>query len=170
MAFCIVFVGKTKSGKTTEAINCALSFELREIWANDVRKEFAYRKNKKIKAFHGSSSGWLKLLAKADYRGSRRVFICDEAGDYFPHGSQYAEVTKPIRGKRFNGNVYLIVFHELQEIPQYVLRFTDIIVVKKSRGTPSAIAKKYENYPEVIEAWNRANNSDNPFYTEYVRL
>lgn len=170
MALCYVFVGKTQSGKTTEAIALAESFGLREIWANDVRREYAYRMNKKIRPFHGSSENWIKLIGLHDFQGSRRVFICDEAGDYFPHGSQYAELTKPVRGKRFNGNVYIIVFHELQEVPQYVLRFTDCIVIKKSRGTPTAIAKKYENYPDVIEAWNEANDSDNPYFQKYVWL
>lgn len=170
MAHCIVFVGKTQTGKTTEAIQTAEEYGLRQIWANDVRKEYKYRVNKKITCFHGSSDKWLELLNIHDFRGSRRVFISDEAGDYFPHGSKYAPVTKPIRGKRFNGNVYIVIFHDLQEVPQYVLRFADFIVVKKSRGTPDAIAKKYENYPDVIAAWNEAENSTNPYFSKWIRL
>lgn len=168
MAICALFIGRPRTGKTTEAIKYAECFGLRQIWANDVRREYKYRINKKITTFHGSSDGWLKLLNLHDFKGSRRVFISDEAGDYFPHGSKYAPVTKPVRGKAFNGNVYIIVFHSLSEVPDYVLRFTDVICLKKSRGNPNTIAKKYEAYPEVFDAFLKVNNDPDPYAMEWV--
>lgn len=158
MSICALFIGKPETGKTTEAIKFIKTFGLSRVYAYDCRREYKYRTDKKIIPFHGSSDNWLKLLNVCDVRGCGYGFISDEAGDYTPHGSKYAPLTKPVRGKRFNANVYVFVYHSLTEVPDYVLRFTDLIVLKKSRGNPSTIAKKYEAYPEIIEAFNRVNS------------
>ena len=168
MAHVWTIVGGPETGKTTEALKIVHDYDLRENWAYDVMREYKYRVDHKIRCFRGQPEGWFKLLELHDFKGSQRSFISDECGDYFNHGNKFAPITAPMRHKRHNGNIYINVFHELSEVPAYVRRFTNYYLIKKSAGTPATIGKTFENYPEVIEAWNFVNSSKNPF--EQVRV
>lgn len=165
MSLLIGLVGKKHTGKTTYAVKCIKSFPLKHIFVNDKQHDPIFAREKTISKFYGPSDDYIKLINKYAYKNARCGFILEEAATFLQHGNNNPRVTDPLLSARHHANIYICNFHALQQIPEYIMFYLDYIVVKKSAGQPSAIRKKFENYPEVIEAWYKVNASSDRFAT-----
>jgi len=169
MSLGYIIVGKKFTGKTTSALKIVDIYEL-PAHAYDVRKEEKYRKHKNVTRFWGDEDEWVDHLIEHDYKACCITFITDEAGDVFEHVTKNKRAKKAFRGGRFNGNIYIFIFHDLTEIPKYVLRFCNYLWIKKSDGEDDEIRKKYRSRPEIYEGWKYVNASTNPHCTIEIEL
>lgn len=175
MGVVILIVGKPETGKTTAAIELAENFlkksRIRTIFANDRQKEHKYRINKKIQLYRGDHEGWERLLLNTNNKAFCTCFICDEAGDYFLKSLGKQSSKEPMRGKRFNGNIYLINFHDISEIPSYVWRFADYISVGKTSGDSiNKLAKELTGKEHIIKAWERVTKHGDYWNRELIKI
>jgi len=168
MSLCIVNVADTERGKTTRAIEIAKGLKLNNIIVNDKQHEYKYRIEKSITKYYGSNEGYISLLNKYDVKGAKTAFIIEEAASLLPHGGQNSAVTTPILSKRFNGNVYILNFHALQQVPEYIMHYVDLFVIGYCAGNTPALKRKYMNYPHILEAWQKMQKPPKPWSALYV--
>lgn len=170
----IISIGARKTGKTTFAVELAKFFlgkkSIRETVVNDVQREHKYRNTKGIRCFYGDKDAYLDEIAKYNYKGSFRLFIVEEAVKILQHGSNNERAVDAVLSCRFNGNIFILNFHSLRQVPDYLLDYTDKFYIRKSRGNVNRLSIKYENYPEVLKAWQKANASTNRFEAIKVDL
>lgn len=175
MALGYINLGATETGKTTGAIDLAEEFlkksRIRTIFANDKQKEEKYRINKNIQLYQGSQEGWERLLFNTNEKAFCTFFIVDEAGDWYPKSMGKASVKEPPRAKRFNGNVYCFNFHDVNEVPIHVWRFSDFVIVRKTTGDDlKKLRNSLSGKQHIVDAWVRAMNSRDPYYSETLRI
>lgn len=175
MSLVILNVGATKTGKTTRAIDKAENFlqksRIRAIFANDRQKEYKYRINKKVQLHRGSHAQWDNILLNTNDKAFTVCFICDEAGDYLLKSLGKQITKEPMRGKRFNGNVYIINFHAFNEIPSYVWRFADYIMISKTtEDTEKQMRAALTGKEHIVEAWLRCMKHPTRWYDEQLEI
>lgn len=170
MSLCILNVGDAYTGKTTWAINFAKKMGLPTI-ANDPQTEEKYRKNKWIKVHRGSPDEFIQdIIVGYNFKASCHTIIIDESGDIFSNvGVGKLDVKKPFRARRFNGNIYILNFHDLIEIPDYVIRFTDYFNIGWCGADPNKVKKKYEAYPHIYQTWLKVLQQKNLYERKMVR-
>lgn len=166
MSICLLNIGQTHSGKTTRTIQIASALNLKKTLVNDIQHESKYRQSSWITKFYGNDKEYTDLIQRVVHT----TIILEDAVSYLPHGANNVGITRPIAKKRFSGNAFIINFHALRQVPEYIMDYVDYMYIGKSRGNIKNIEKKFENYPEIIEAWYQVNKSKNPYAFIEVKL
>lgn len=160
----IVNIGYKHTGKTTRAIAKLMEFHKRfgmTIIVNDVQNEEKYRTNKAIKKFKGTFDGYRKVIKYYDQQAAKVCVIAEECGFWFNHSVPDHVVVSATGSARFNGNVYMFNFHALGQVPDWLLNNVDYVWIGYCKGRLDRLSKKYGDYPEILEAWERAVESYN---------
>jgi hypothetical protein len=176
MSICIVNIGQTHSGKTTRTIEIIKAIPNKRILVNDIQHEKKYRENSFITKFYGSEKDYSFLIKKLH----RTTIILEDAAGYLPHGGsavtyknsqgEETNIVRSLARKRFSGNAFILNFHALRQVPEYIMDYVDYFYIGKSRGVVKNIIKKYENYPEIIDAWLNVQEQESPYSFISVKL
>lgn len=77
--------------------------------------------------------------------GKRKNTYCvfEEATGFF-NGKIPSDLKKLIIGKRHSGNVYLFLFHSIQDAPPGLVRLCNYVVLFKTNDESKTVEKKYE--------------------------
>lgn len=104
-----------------------------------------------------------------DVRNSTIVF--EEATTLFKYRSPM-EITKLLvqSSTRHKNNNIFFVFHGLIYVPDDILTLCNYMFLKRTKGNPTSVLKKYDNYPEIIEAYQSIKNNKDFYYYEIIEL
>jgi AAA+ ATPase superfamily predicted ATPase len=104
-----------------------------------------------------------------DVRNSTIVF--EEATTLFKYRSTM-EVTKLLvqSSTRHKNNNIFFVFHGLIYVPDDILTLCNYMFLKRTKGNPTSVLRKYDNYPEITEAYERLKNNPNFYDFEIIEL
>lgn len=111
----------------------------------------------------------MDTFIEAAGRARGRLVIFEDATVFFTH-ARHQGLTRLLIGKRHAGNVYLLLFHSLRQVPLYVLDMLNGIVVLKTNDQPDKVAKRFEGFPHVVAAFEAVRRSPSLHASQYVGL
>ena len=157
MSKSILIIGMTGTGKTTEAKKLIQKFSSLKPFIYDVNNEYG-QPLQPIEDF-------LNLAAQ-----KRRSFILfEEATIFFGTRGRSEKMLEILVKKRHNQNVICLNFHALRYVPNDILALVDYIYLKRTNDNPDYVQKKFKDYPEIFEAYKRAQNLPDRFSTVKVK-
>lgn len=143
-----ILVGKRKTGKTTYAANVA--------------KKLKHRKH--IFYFHGKL--WDSIPNRTKYESKDTLLnyaqecknsciIFEDATAYIRQQGTDERMLRCLTGSREKNNVVMLIFHSLRKIPLDIFELSDYIFLFDTNDQLSKVVEKFEDYPEVIAAFNK---------------
>jgi len=102
-------------------------------------------------------------------RNSTIVF--EEATTLFKYRSPM-EITKLLvqSSTRHKNNNIFFVFHGLIYVPDDILTLCNYMFLKRTKGNPTSVLKKYDNYPEIIEAYESLKTDPDHYAHRLIEL
>lgn len=158
----IIVVGKKGSGKSTvlknmiwDSSNNKLKVPKEKLYIFDPFGDYSH-------ILPSTETNFKKFITSIkDVKNS--VISIDEATIYLGHWKIWDMQELLVRARMHN-NIILLVFHSFTDLPKYVYRLGNIIVVKKTVEN----REKVENIGDekLLKIWDFVNKSDNE-YEEY---
>jgi Cdc6-like AAA superfamily ATPase len=166
MSKCIIIVGGTGTGKTTEVCKMLTQLQSRQNYIFDVNNEQKYTL---------FSNKWNKdcdfekfIESLQNVRNSNIIF--EEATIFFSHGSSTTQIKKLLVQKRHTNNILFFNFHSLRQVPLFILDFCDLLILGKTKDNPQNIRVKFEEFEQVYTAFNETRTDENQYVKKYVKL
>jgi hypothetical protein len=163
MSKSIIIVGQRESGKST----------LLQSLIKDCNNLYIYDINREHTQFNNSAKGVDDIDKFYDIVKDKRdsTIVFEEATTLFKSRS-VLEVTKLLvqSSTRHKNNNIFFVFHGLIPLPEDILFLCNYMFLKKTKGNPTAIKRKFKDYDEIIEAFNSVNSNKDQYYYEIIEL
>lgn len=96
------------------------------------------------------------------------VIVFEEAAVFFGVKGNDKKMRRILGLKRHRKNVIFLNFYSLGDVPQYIYRLSNYIVLFKT-GDMGTIWQKY-NDPAIETAWNAVRSSNDPHYYEIHKI
>jgi Cdc6-like AAA superfamily ATPase len=165
MSKCIVIVGATGTGKTTEVCKVLSSINI-PLYIFDVNNEEKYRtfkntwnKDVNIKSFITSAK-----------QKRETCIVFEEATIFFSHAGSTEEIKTILVQKRHTKNLIIFNFHSLRQVPLYILDFCDLLIIGKTIDNKKNIEDKFKDFQEIWQAFNMVADSPNKYVKKYIKL
>lgn len=81
------------------------------------------------------------------------VILFEEATIFFNH-SKSEKVTNLLVRKRHTRNCIIFLFHSLADVPPYILRLIDFIILFATNDNPGVIERKFKDFPEILTLYH----------------
>jgi len=162
MSKCIIIVGNTGTGKTTEAKKLLSSIQMKK-YIYDVNNE--YREYDKQAVFPN-----FKIFLSNAKMMRDTVIMFEEATIFLTHASSSESIRDMLVRKRHTNNIIIFNFHALRQVPLYLLDFCNYLIIGKTNDIPDKMRTKFDSFTDIVDAFNRVNESDNKYIKEYVKL
>jgi len=165
----IELAGTTGTGKTT-FIKETISKAPLPKYIFDIDGEYKMFKNygKPINRSIGLMEN-IQLFKKQVAPLWESVIVFSEAGLLFAHGeANDLEMRELFKSARRRGNLLLLDYHALSEIPIETLRYTNYLVLKKNVMQTKSQLNKFAAYPEILNKLRKCAQSTDNFHTEVI--
>lgn len=165
MSKSIIIVGQREVGKSTLAKS--LIKDLPNKFIFDINREHTELNN----FARGNELDDINIFFNRvkDIRNSTIFF--EEATTLFKYRSPM-EITKLLvqsSTKHKNNNIFF-VFHGLMYVPDDILTLCNYMFLKRTKGNPTSVLKKYDNYPEIVEAYLSIKDNPDFYHYEIIEL
>jgi DNA helicase HerA-like ATPase len=155
MALVTIVCGGQGVGKTTFVKNSL--YDKRRTVILDVNNEYTDLES------HGS-----KRVTK-DFRDALEniknlngiSLVVEEATVFFSNRKYDDNLQEMIIRKRHQKNDIFLIYHSLGDIPDYLLRIADFLVLFKTKDNQTHVEDKYRYYPELKSAYYTVRNQKN---------
>lgn len=164
MSICIINVGNTGTGKTTETKDLLNAFKITEksFFIYDVNKEF-------LEFYEGKFLKFKEFLKEANTK-TNTVIVFEEATIFFQHNKTSEDIYELLVRKRHTNNTLIFNFHALHQVPIFILDFANYMILRQTNDVPSLIQKKFETYKNIYESFEFVQESENFFEKQYIKL
>lgn len=162
MSICIINVGNTGTGKTTETKNILNEFKNKPVFIYDVNKEFT-------EFYNGVFLRFKDFLKQAVLK-ENTVIVFEEATIFFKHNGSSDMIGEMLVRKRHTQNVFIFNFHALHQVPIFILDFANYVILRKTNDVPSLIQKKFESFDKIYNSFLILQNSQNKFEKQFIKL
>lgn len=166
MSKCIIIVGGTGTGKTTEVCKILTQLQGRKNYIFDVNNEQKYTLFSNQWDKNCDFEKFLESLQKV--REANIIF--EEATIFFSHNSATTSIKKLLVQKRHTNNILFFNFHSLRQVPLFILDFCDLFIIGKTKDNPQNIRTKFAEFEAVYTAYNEAQVDANQYVKKYVKL
>ena len=162
MAKCIVNVGATGTGKSTET---------RAILMQSSQPEFIYDVNGEYKDYKGaiSNMNFKDFLSNAKNKTNTTI-VFEEATIFFKQQGSTEDMLNLLVRKRHSNNIIILNFHSLRKVPLDILDFTNYMIIHKTNDLDAVISKKYEEHVDIWNAYKEVKESLNHYEKRYVKF
>ena len=108
----------------------------------------------------GHLPDWDEFLElAADEKQTRQRLILFEEATIFFSSAKSKLMTSILVRKRHTKNIPVLLFHSLADVPPYILRFVDFLILFKTNDNPGAIYDKFKYNDQLIGAYERVKAS-----------
>jgi AAA+ ATPase superfamily predicted ATPase len=99
------------------------------------------------------------------------TIVFEEATTLFKYRSPM-EITKLLvqSSTRHKNNNIFFVFHGLIYVPDDILTLCNYMFLKRTKGNPTSVYRKYDNYQEIIEAYKSVEINPDFYHYEIIEL
>lgn len=150
----IIIIGHVGSGKTPTCKNLLSSSGFDNVSIYDPRNEYQLDKKYKVKKYFLGSE-FLEVVTKL----KRNFIIFEEATSIFSM-QKNLNVAELFIGIEHNQNISVCIFHSLLDVPKFLLRLSQYVIILPTSDDPEDIKtsrkKYYPYFQKVMEA--NANN------------
>lgn len=162
MAKCIINVGATGTGKSTQT---------KELLMQSSQPEFIYDVNGEYKDYKGAVSNlnFKDFLERAKEKRNTTI-VFEEATIFFKQQGSSEDMLNLLVRKRHTNNLIILNFHSLRKVPLDILDFANYMIIRKTNDLDSVISKKYEEHIEIWEAYKEVKESENQYEKRYVKF
>lgn len=158
----IINVGMTGTGKTTRVFNILDKLDKKQKFIYDINRE--YEKYNSIKELP-SLPDFENLITKV--RNS--VVVVEEATIFFPNRGYSNKMVDALVRKRHTNNFFILNFHSINDIPIYISKLSDYILLSKTFDTENVVLKKF-NRQVVVNAFSEVKNHPSRYFHKEVKL
>ena len=158
----IVQAGGTGSGKTTNTKKILETFKgSKPFYIYDIDGEYT--------DFYRAPYEQLEKFFDRVVKLKNSVVVFEEAFLFFQHGNAETDLREMIITARRRQNIIIFNFHQLRQIPIYILAYTNFLIIKKTVGDS---VKKFKDAEmnNICEAWERVRISNDYFISESINL
>lgn len=155
MSNLILIIGHTGQGKSTHAKKI-LDSSKKKTWIFDVNNE--YNNAKYIRHTEGDFSEFLNGCEEATDTNC----IFEEATGYLS-GRTGDRVKKLVINKRHKRNNYIFLFHSIADVPPFLYRLSNYIILLKTADIEEMVKSKE---PKLVKAWRTLQTA--PKYSKVI--
>lgn len=160
--FIIIQAGGTGSGKTTNTKRMIKKFAGKKpFYIYDIDGEY-------LEFYREPYEALDKFFDKV-VKVKNSVVVFEESALFFEHGRADTDLKEMIICARRRKNIIIFNFHQLRQIPVYILAYSNFLVIKKTTGDSVKRFRDME-MTEIVEKWQAVKNSSNYYETEVVNL
>ena len=160
--FVIVQAGGTGSGKTTATKKIISIFkDKKPFFIYDIDAEYLEYYRKPYKPLNDFFDEVVKV--------KNSVVVFEESALFFEHGRANTDLKEMIICARRRGNVIVFNFHQLRQIPVYILGYSNFLIVRKTTGDSVKRFKEME-MADIVNAHESVKRNPNYYYSESVNL
>jgi DNA helicase HerA-like ATPase len=166
MSKAIILVGGTGCGKTHFAKKLIKPVNKKALFVFDVNGEYEdfypHEFNPNIDSFLNQ----IYDIETDKHLAKKCVVLMEDATSFFPTNGKDATLIKMLIAKRHSGNTYIMLFHNLQDVPKYIVRKCTDMVIFKTNDSPKYTKSEFD-YLGIYEAWQSVQDlaAKNPFYS-----
>lgn len=160
--FVIVQAGGTGSGKTTKTKEIIKPFAGKKpFYIYDIDGEYLEYYRKPYKPLNDFFDEVVKV--------KNSVVVFEESALFFEHGRANTDLKEMIICARRRQNIIVFNFHQLRQIPIYILAYSNFLLIKKTTGDSVKRFKEME-LTEIVEKWEQVKKSTNYYETGIINL
>lgn len=184
----VAFIGGTEKGKSTQikimlgAIQKLFSTEGIIIYDLNYQKAWSYLSEITMEMWAAMKSGMYRIhdadfmkfysIAKDKWKtGWRGVIVHEDAGEVIT-AQKNEKLYAMLIGLRHKATDLVFVFHSIADVPKYIMRQLNEIVLFKTGDNWDDIKDRFpdDKVEEVRQAFERVNNHKDNFYFERIIL
>lgn len=143
----ICVIGGSGRGKSTWIKDFISDVPPENILINDVNGEY------------GFTYSPLKDFVQKANKVTNKIVIFEEATIFFK-GKSASDMTEILVRSRHTKNFIILVFHSLRSIPADIFELIDSFIIFPTVERPDLVEKKYQDYPEIFEAWKELHEAE----------
>lgn len=128
MSQLIILVGCPGAGKTHKAKSLIEKANPDACYLFDVNAEYG----KKYKQWYTQLDGDIDEFVTHIRRVTNGIILIEDATGFLPVNSRNNLFVRCLQGRRHTNNTYILLFHSMQDIPKYILRFCNAIFIFKT--------------------------------------
>ena len=158
----VIQAGGTGSGKTTNTKKIISSFTGKKvIYVYDIDAEYTDFYRQPYEPLNKFFDRVVKL--------KNSVVVFEEAALFFEHGRADTDLKEMIICARRRGNIIIFNFHQLRQIPIYILAYSNFLLIKKTTSDSVKRFKEMEMM-EIVNAHEQVKYSKDYYETATVNL
>lgn len=145
MSHLILVIGGTGEGKTTYARSlCVGKKHIAVDYSDDFKGYTRYT------AVHAPEK-FLENFTPQKEKIRNTLVVIDEATIWFDVGTKDCNLKNALVRKRHSGNDYVLLFHSLSDVPKYIRKFSDFLVLFKTTDG-EADTEKFAAQDKILSA------------------
>ncbi len=166
MSKAVILVGGTGCGKTHLSKQTIKPINKDALVIFDVNGEYqqfyTYDFNPNIDKFLGQ----IYDVETDKHLITKAFVLIEDATSFFPTNGKDATLIKMLIAKRHSFNTYWMLFHNMQDVPKYIVRKCTDMIIFKTNDSPKYVKSEFD-YLGIYDAWNDVQNlaSKNRFYS-----
>jgi dephospho-CoA kinase len=164
MSLVTLIVGGQGQGKTTFVKSSAK--DMKRVVVLDINNEYEELEktgaNRIVRNFRESLNDLKEL--------NDITLIVEEATTFFSNRKYDENLQEMIIRKRHQKNNIFLIYHSLTDIPDYLLRISDYLILFKTKDNPSNIELKYKFYNDIRKAYYVVRNRKQKFEPFIIKL
>lgn len=142
----ILVVGQTGSGKTYFTKQLTKDFNPKSFLVFDVNKEWEHVYKY---PFDADIDAFLEKCEKVN----NATIIIEDATSFFAVQGRSDRLVKMLIARRHTGNIIILLFHSFGDVPTYIYRKCQIVVVFKTQDALKHVDKF--NSEDLVKAWQK---------------
>lgn len=145
MSKCIIIVGATGSGKTTLTRKMLKDVNPKLIHVFDINSEEIWSDCVTYRNMLPEEYKEMLMEKKPGY------YLIEDASSIFQPRGTDTDLKRLLVQKRHNNQFYILLFHSLRQIPNWILDFSDTLILGHTRDNKASAQKL--SYDEITDAW-----------------
>lgn len=161
MSNVIVNVGAKKRGKTTGT---------KEMLNNFSGDKYIYDVNKEYKEYgKGAVFPDFEAFLETASKKVNTAIVFEEAFIFLSHQSQQKEIKEMLVRTRHTGNLIILNFHAVHQIPLFIWDYANFVIIRKTNDKLNYMLREYRD-TDILEAWQTAIASPDPFKKVVIKM
>jgi len=153
MSHLILIIGHTGQGKSTQA---------KKILDTTKKKPFVFDVNNEYEKYNRHSDGdFVKFIETTETLTDSNVLF-EEATGYLS-GRTGEKIKRIVINKRHKRNNYIFLFHSIADVPPFLYRLSNYIILLKTADIEEAVKQKE---PKLLSAWKKLQSA--PKYSKVI--
>lgn len=164
-----ILVGCPGSGKTFRAKSMIKGVHPAACYIFDVNNEYGDQ----YKNWFGEMDGDVDQFVDKLRTVKNGVIVIEDATGFLPVNGRNISFVRIIQGRRHTHNTFVLLFHSMQDVPKYILRFCNYLVVFRTYDSPEYVKKTFADVrnatTDLYTVWKQVDDESrsHKFFSVY---